>query len=109
MFRERFIMRFKWILRLFLVVLGIGVFRVAVEQVWNDSPLRGKDIVLNALWFLVLGAVYASLHALWEWLVPFVRRCRGFSLVLRKAYRDYWRPDEARATRKAVYPINRRA
>lgn len=108
MFRERFIVHFKRVLRLFLVVVGIGVFRIAAEQYWHDGPLRGREIVLNALYLLMLGAVYASFHAAWEWLVPFARRCRGLILVLHKAYRDYWNPDSARAIHKIV-PIIRKA
>jgi hypothetical protein len=105
MFRERFTIEFTKTLRVFLVVFGIGVFRVAAEQWWNGSPLHGQDIVLDAVWLLVLGAGYACLHALWEWLVPFARRCHGFGLVLRTAYRNYWRPGSARAIQKSARPF----
>ena len=82
MFRERFIVHFKRVLRLFLVLVGIGVFRIVAEQYWHDGPLRGRDIVLNALYLLMWGAVYASFHAAWNGFVPFARRCRALILSI---------------------------
>jgi hypothetical protein len=107
MFRDRFIMHWKKILRLFAVVLAIGMLRMIAEQYFNQGPLRGQDIVLNALWFLVLGAAYAFGRAVWDWVKPFARRCHGFTLVMRKAYQDYWKPSVA--TSKKVYPFTKRA
>src|SRR5258708_13478590 len=85
----------------------MGMCRMLGEQSLNQGPLRGQDIVLNALWFLVLGAAYAFGRAVWDWVKPFARRCHGFPLVMRKAYQDYWKPSVA--TSKKVYPFTRRA
>jgi hypothetical protein len=107
MFRNRFIMHWKKILWLFAGLLAVGLFRMIAEQWFEQGPLRGQDIVLNALWFLTLGAAYAFARAVWDWFRPFARRCHGFTLVLRKAYRDFWKPSVAAS--KKVYPFSKRA
>ena len=103
MFRDRFIMHWKKILRLFAVILAIGFSRMIAERFFNDGPLRGEDILLGALWFLALGAAYAFGRAVWDWVRPFARRCHGFTLVMRKAYQDYWKPKPL--AKQKVYPF----